>query len=214
MKCHYKLALPNNPLRPHKNFKFKEFTGWSVFPSKGVVKSIINEDVLDALADLKMYPALVVVFSQTELRNNQNCFLHSDVTLLDKTWTSIPFAINWELNEDIDTTVSWWDTSKYETLYPPMTEAETKFPFNLLNGTRYNIDKSKSCVNHLHNIELLDAVHLYKNDSPILFRTDVPHSLEFTTNERCRFNLSLRFDLAKVVNWQEAVEKLQPIFKI
>ena len=194
MKNFFKLNLPSNPIREIDLSKYWSKNSWQIETD---VKKILTDEILDCLSKINLTPILSVFFTVTSnQRHNEHHYAHTDLTLLYDRWTSVPFAINWELNKEITTTICWYDTSKCIKKMPTENEWNKKYPFNYLNGAFYEGEK-----------QIIETVTLntHKDYYPILFRTDVAHAISsFKTTESNRMCFSLRFDIEKISSWEQA----------
>ena len=77
------------------------------------IENILSDELLQIFKDLSVRPTMVVFFDDArQSRTFEHCTPHTDITIRNKKWTTIPCGINWELNNEITSTVTWFDTSK------------------------------------------------------------------------------------------------------
>jgi hypothetical protein len=192
---YHKLKLPKNPLKNRNCFDNLSDGPWTIFTDP---VSLLTEETLLALKQVDLEPDLAVLFV-CHYSERTNGYIHIDLTLKDDKWAKIPFAINWELNENFTTEVFWYDVTDCFEIWPPIT-TDPKLCF--LNGAFYK-----------KNPKLQETVTLTSDDNylPILFRTDVAHSTTFKTTEKSRYCLSLRFNLDKIPDWESAQQLVSSI---
>ena len=214
----YRLNLPSNPLNP--KYKDEVLTldqspanwikspPWKIFHGEDEINRLILPEILQTFRELDLYPSHIVLFFLTTPISFEKGYLHRDIALSDGVWTDVPFGINFELNPTTKTTISWWDTSNLQEIYDDDDYSRNCLPYQ--NGRRYHANRLRSIPKYL-NATLIETHSLEGNTHPILFRTNVAHSVSTTTSEGIRFNLSIRFDLKKHKTFEEGLEKLKPI---
>jgi hypothetical protein len=218
MKTYYKLDLPGNPLNPGTENKILNVSesdkfwyknpNWNVLKDPVLIKELLKSEVLSQLQKCDLVPIVVVVFFMTKNVPLHKSFIHRDLRYNGKEWVDIPFSINFEINPTTTSTIFWWDSTDKQK-YCLDTE-ETRESRKDLMGFRYHEDYLKSTPKYL-NFNLIDSVTVKGESAPVLFKTDVAHSVETNTIEGTRFNVSLRFDTRKISTFDEAVERLQPL---
>lgn len=196
MKNFFKLRLPKNPV---KNLDYSNYWSNNSWQVETDVKKVLTEEILEYFSKLNLTPTLAVFFTIVSTqRNDGHHFAHTDLTLIDNEWKSVPFAINWELNENINTTVCWYDVSNCLKKMPSQDIKNKEYPFNYLNGAFYLGEKPV-----IEKVSLDTSKEYY----PILFRTDVAHGVSgFTTDEDKRICFSLRFDIEQISSWDQATK--------
>ena len=173
------------------------------------VQTYLHPDLLHAFESINVKPQWFASFGFLK-RSVASTYIHTDLTF-DKEWVTIPFGINWELTAGV-TEWSWWDVTGSEAVYPTLDISEdsrrrSSDPF-LLNGihheSRLNTDTSK--------FKLLNSYTVIPNQ-PVLFRTDVPHQINYNTTHKQRICMSLRFSISDIPSWDLALKIFQPFFK-
>jgi len=193
----YKLKLP--PVPTKSNVDLRKFSGtglWNIYTNP---LSILNDELVKNLQELGAEPDIIVVFESIE-QQRTNFFVHKDLTWKQNRWKTVPCAINWEL-QPVSTTVSWFDTSNCKEYWPEADFLNTEWPRNFLNSVSY----SDNILNFgiPNGSELIQQAAIDET-TPILFRTDIAHGVEFKSQTLDRFMLSLRFK--NISSWEHAVE--------
>lgn len=192
MKNFYKLKLPKDPLHITDLSKYEADNFWTIETD---VRKILSTELSSIFDSIGIYPLFAVFFVvQSSHREAKHEFAHLDYTLHNGEWRKVPFALNWELNSDIKSKLSWYDVSKcIETTINYTGNESVDSVLKYLNGTFFKGD-----------INVIDYVDCYYG-IPIIARTDIPHTLsDFKTNENKRFCLSLRFDIEQISSWEQA----------
>ena len=169
------------------------------------VGNILSDELLQIFKDLSVRPTMVVFFDDArQSRTFEHCTPHTDITIRNKKWITIPCGINWELNNEITSTVTWFDTSKVKPLiYDVNDPVHRLYPFKDIDGIRY--------LGELPSIETL-TVKKPENQFPALYRTDICHNVYYTTSEARRTSISVRFHHEDIPDWETAVKKFAPLF--
>lgn len=217
MRHGYKLNLPSNPLNAEykdsvltieqSDVIWKTAPPWKLYRGQSVEK-IIKIDILEKLRSLNLEPNLIVLFFMNRPVSYDRSYIHRDIALLDNQWVDVPFGINFEINPNTETTISWWDTSGLKEFQDDTDEVRENF--GDFSAIRYNENRLRSTPKHV-NATVKETLQVQGDSNPILFRTNVAHSITTYTSSGDRFNLSLRFDLSKNISFEEAVFKLQPL---
>lgn len=196
-------ALPNN----------KELVGDQLPKS---AREFLSDDVYNTFTSIGLEPATIFFFSRfNESTTADNRVIHYDLTRADpkpwhqtddaskKTWKKFYCGVNWEI-EDSVTDFSWWNMDALKPCWPIKQGAFVRYDH--LNSVHFvkrgNYGVPAGAI-HLGN------VHIEK--SPILVRTDLPHSAVYTGN-KIRLGVSLRFN-ETWSSWEEGLEKFRPLFK-
>ena len=168
------------------------------------VDTFLSPALLEQFKEIGLTPSVAIVFSlgySSRSESDSSRFIHSDLTWHNNKWSSVPFGVNWELNSDISSTVSWYDITGCICHTPP---DDPVYPWTQLNGLFYQ--------GHAKIVE--QAVIDSESDlSPILFNTSVPHAVSFITTAPYRCGLSVRFSLDDVFTWTQALDKFQRFIK-
>lgn len=169
------------------------------------VENILSDELLQIFKDLSVRPTMVVFFDDArQTRLFEHCTPHSDIAIRDKKWQTLPCGINWELNNEITSTVTWFDTSGVEPLIYDINDPIHKlYPFKHIDGIRY--------LDNLPTIETL-TIKKPENQFPALYRTDICHNVCYTTSEARRTSISVRFHHEDIPDWETAIAKFAPLF--
>ena len=169
------------------------------------VENILSDELLQVFKDLSVRPTMVVFFDDArQSRVFEHCTPHTDIAMRDGKWQKLICGINWELNNEITSTVTWFDTSKVKPLiYDTNDPIHAKlYPFKHIDGIRY--------LGELPTIETL-TIKKPENQFPALYRTDVCHNVSYTTSEARRTSISIRFHHEDIPDWETAVAKFAPL---
>lgn len=218
MKCHYKLQLPRNPLNEeiaHKILKtapsdklWYKNPHWHTFYEPEIINEVLSKELKECLHSVGLDPSLIVVFFITKEVTIERSFVHKDCTYIDGKWVSVPFGINFEINPTTVSTTTWWNTEGQKEYYDD--NEETRELRKHLMGFRFHENHLRSTPKYL-KLDPVDEVTVEGNTTPLLFRTDVAHSVLTSTKEGVRYNVSIRFNQDKIKTFDEAVERLQPL---
>ena len=170
------------------------------------VENVLSDELLQIFKDISVRPTMVVFFDDSrQTRVFEHCTPHSDIAMRDGKWQKMACGINWELNDEITSTVTWFDTSKVKPLiYNTNDPIHAKlYPFKYIDGIRY--------LGELPTIETL-TVKKPENKSPALYRTDICHNVSYTTSEARRTSISVRFHHEDIPDWETAMIKFAPLF--
>lgn len=162
--------------------------------------NFLAPELLEQFKRIGLTPSVAIVFSlnySSRTEEDSSRFVHSDLTWNNNRWQSVPFGINWELNSDVSSTVSWYDVSGCIQHLPP---ADPVHPWTHLSGIFYQ--GSPRVIEQAR-------IDSRQNSSPVLFNTSVPHAVSFATTAPYRCGLSVRFSLDQVATWDSAVNKFQ-----
>ena len=189
----FELDLPKDPLIDHTIVQQLK-NDYNFFEN---VDEVCNPDLLLTLRRLNLQPSVAILFLvKNSNRYDDSPFIHSDLTWVDGKWEPVPFAINWELNKEITTTITWYNTERCKSILP--TENNVDEVSKHLNGIWYDGEKSSlDCVTITANNEL---------QKPILFNTSIPHAVKFSTPMTYRCALSLRFANSFANSWKKVSE--------
>lgn len=192
----YKLNLPQKPTKDH--VYLKQFSGtysWNIYTNP---LDLLSDKVQDLLMSVGARPNLIVVFEDKEQIRTLS-YLHKDLTWKNDQWQTVPCAINWEL-QPVQTTISWFNTDACQEYWPKTNFDNTAWPRNYLNGIGYQPDHTPGIPEGAVMLQKTTIDHI----SPILFRTDVAHAVQFKSQLPYRFMCSLRF--SNIHSWDHAVE--------
>jgi len=170
------------------------------------IERFLSKEILEVFSDINVYPDILIAFGHVDDVDytSSKPLIHSDIIFDESTskWTSVPFAINWEL-EEIEPTLFWWDTKDLKEIYPKeIIDNDTfKFGNGIHYGSRMNRDNSK--------MECLEKYTLKKLRS-VMIRTEIPHSVSYNSGFVSRTSISLRFPLDKISSWNQALETFKP----
>lgn len=199
MKNYYKLNLPRNPLKITNLSCYDIENFWTIETNPS---EILTDELNQIFSDIGISPSFAVFFViHSNKRKDKHEHAHVDYTLSQEKWKPIPFGINWELNDEITSKLSWYDATDCKEIEISLDgDPEIDRTFKYLNGVFFEgIPK------------VIDSVECA--GEPILVRTDVPHTLsDFQTTACKRFALSLRFDVEKISSWKEAETSFRSIF--
>lgn len=197
----YKLELPLIPLR--SDVSLKNFTipyEWNIYTNP---LDLLADDVKQIFYDLNVEPVLIVIFNAMESTRTIS-YLHKDLTWQNNHWQTVPCAINWEL-QPTQTTVKWYHTDNCKEYWPKTDFNTAAWPYKYLNSIGYMPDYQPGVP--------VDAVLLQQAEveqtAPILFRTDVAHSVQFQSQLPYRFMCSVRF--GNIHSWDHALEVFQEV---
>jgi hypothetical protein len=183
---------------------FRKFSGsglWNVYLDS---LSILNEELIKILQKLGADPGMVVIFESLE-QERKNAYLHKDLIWKNNNWATVPCAINWEL-QPTQTIIQWFNTDFCNEYWPNADFNNTTWPKKYLNGIGYVPGDTDGVPD---NAVLVQQAEI-NNTSPILFRTDVAHCVNFKSQWPNRFVFSLRFN--NITTWDHAVEIFQKVF--
>jgi hypothetical protein len=156
--------------------------------------------LLEQFKRIGLIPNLAIVFSlnySSRSEEDSSRFVHSDQTWHNGNWKNVPFGVNWELNSDVSSTVSWYDVNGCTQHLPP---ADHVHPYAHLGGIFYQ--GSPRVIEQV-------TIDSKQDFSPILFNTSVPHAVSFATSASYRCGLSVRFGLDQIATWDSAVKKFE-----
>ena len=191
MKNYFRLNLPVHPLKIDNLSIYDVENFWSIETNP---QNILTDELNEIFNKIGIYPKFAVFFVvHASERKGKHEYAHIDYTLSQEKWKPLPFGINWELNTEITSTLSWYDTSNCnETGVSLKGDPEVDKILRYLNGTFFSgIPK------------VIDS--LVCTGEPFLVRTDIPHTLsDFITTSPKRFCLSLRFDVEEISSWNQA----------
>lgn len=172
--------------------------------------SLLGPNIKKLFNNLNLTPQFVSLFGKQQLAE-QKIWIHTDILWKDNQWIKLPFGINWELYPS-DTYFNWWDTKDQTECYPPSIDnstwsqaTNTKFRQQGIHyGTRENYD--------FHNSEIIETLKFEPNTA-YLVRADVPHNVEYKTDNIHRIGISIRFPVEQIATWQQALSTFDPYIK-
>ena len=200
---YFKLNLPRVPIKSSKLNRSANNDLWEIYTD---VEDILSNDLLARFEKLGAQPSMVVMF-QAPTNVRKVPLVHTDLKWRDNNWTTVPCAINWEL-QPIDTTVRWYDTANCIEFWPKATFDQAPYPFNHLNAILYNHEEN---VGGEPDGSVLIEEAKVNNSDPILFRTDIPHGVTFQSKAPNRFMASVRF--SNINSWEHAQQVFKDIIK-
>ena len=164
--------------------------------------SILNTQVIAEFAQLGLTPKFVVVWAnQLAHRPITHAMIHTDLTWHDSAWATVPCGVNWELSEG-SAEFYWLANRDQELVYPP------EDGLRLFNAIHYG---ERGLRGGYSNFDLVASARI---TSPMLVRTDVPHSVAFDrATSTKRINISVRFGLEQINSWESAVDIFSTVVK-
>lgn len=194
---YYKVVnLPANPLTDTGLVKLSQLrektTTYKFEPSD--FRKLLNPDLVAALTELQLDIHYVVVFGSQDL-DSFTTFIHTDIEeTTDGTCHLVPCAINWEL-APADVSFSWYDTKD-------STPILSRAPNDDKTHGQHFITKNNK------DASTFDLLETYRPrfQTPALVRTDIAHQVTYIPNTIPRISLSLRFSVAQISTWQQALE--------
>ena len=196
MLYYKELDLPSDPLTAAGRFELsqlREKTPTYKFEPDNFDK-LLNPDLVSALNKLQLDIHYFVVFGAQDL-DPFTTFIHTDVEeTSDGVWHLVPCAINWEL-APADVSFSWYDTKG-------ATPIPSRAPNNNKTHGQHFVTKNNKDAS---GFDLLDT-YRPKLQTPALVRTDIAHQVTYIPNTILRASLSLRFSIAQISTWQQALE--------
>lgn len=200
------LSLPSDPIASFFNIEsYANSKSMLKYSQVKFPKDILKNEILDQFSLVGLQVSYVVLFSKPTGRREKYSMMHTDINwdYQEKIWIKELFGVNWELTET-KTVLSWWKTSRKE-IYPEKIDSSIS-PEGIHYGSRY-------LLGTYENTDIkIDSVTNTKE--PMLLRTDEPHTIDILPNDlvKTRVALSVRF-LNKFKNWNEVLEKFNPLFK-
>lgn len=224
MKHFYKLDLPKFPLKKEEydrilqidniqSFEkqnFRKYTQFLTYDSDDLIQEVLDVNLYTILKDLNLIPKVLIVFYYSKDIDSNVSYIHKDLCLMDNIWKTVPFSINFEMNSTTVNTTTWWDTTGAEEFFDDTEKNRTQSK-NLI-AIRYHQNRLRSNIRFL-NFKPFESITYSSIDNPILFRTDVAHSVITRNSQGTRFAVSLRFDLNQISTYEDAVKILQPLIK-
>jgi len=172
----------------------------------------LTEEALDIFSKLKMEPYVCILFQtkkkitdEVARRHKDDALLHSDIYFEDGQWKDWQYGINLELYP-ATSQFYWWDTKNANKIYPDI--SSSKIPeFFYLNGIHYysHYNQIRDRSNEFKVLEMAEI----DGTKPILVRTDIAHSISYTSKSHRRAAVSLRFKQNRFSSWQEAYETIK-----
>lgn len=172
-------------------------------------KDYLNPSLINIFDSLNISPDTLVIFGHENDRDfHLRPMIHSDIRFCKNSWIDSPCAINWEIT-DSTAQFYWWDVKGAKKCYPPAwndtqyfppPDSDSYFEKLLASGIHY----TKWMNFNSENYSRIDSCML-NNKHPILIRTDIPHSVEYS-NFKDRISVSLRFPVEQISSWDSAVE--------
>jgi hypothetical protein len=202
MNFYRRLKLPLNPLKNSDSFINQHMYN-RTFRDSYMVESQDNltDETLELLSLTKLDIDFIIVFRTFgELGPAEDRYIHSDLQWR-REWKNLPFGVNWEIGYEKNHAVfQWWDMSAYEPKYPPITHAGDK-TFSKLTGLHYGQYNIKGVP---EKAKLLEEV---ETSRPLLVRTDMPHSVVFSSQRRMA--ISVRFK--QLLDWNSTLTAFSPL---
>lgn len=155
----------------------------------------LSNDIKNFFKNLKIFPDTLILFGHINdsSKNKIDAEFHTDIFLDNNQWTRNPFAINFELTKS-QATIKWVDPDCVKEFYPEPKSLNIDYDF--ANGIHYKI---------LTEIEINDRCTLDQT-SPVLIRTDEPHSVCYEPGFESRLSLSLRFPMSQISSFSKATD--------
>jgi hypothetical protein len=163
----------------------------------------LHPELIDIFGSIGIQPQFITIFGIPNLSVGTSS-LHTDIIYKNNNWTKIPGGINWELTPG-EATWRWYDSGDQPELYPETPQEDGTIPFN---GIHHNIRKNQDSS----GFTLLETYQTTFN-KPVLFRTDLPHQISYSTTSRQRVSMSIKFSTDDISTWDQAVEIFKPFFK-
>lgn len=206
-----KLNLPSIPLRDgvinELTVKKSEFKKKSVALGKNdsyhhptvitEVNQFLNYELLSALETVGLKPSYFVNFGQLD-RLSYTTPIHIDISPAAEN-KKVAFAVNWELTAT-QSQWAWWDPAD-ATVIAPSIEDTSVLEKTLLNGLRYVDDQE---------FKVIESYDLLPHTA-YLVRTDLPHNIAYHNPTLERVAISVRFDIATTLSWEDAVKLFDPL---
>ena len=167
-------------------------------------QNYLHPDLVDTFKSIELNPQFIAVFGRPDSHTGLS-LLHTDLIVNDKNWVRSPCGINWDLTIG-EATFNWWDVGNCQEVYPDM-PPKSDFPPQV-NGIHYKERGNKNTT----GFQLIESYKI-KLNQPVLFRTDVPHQISYTTSAKQRLSISVRFSMLEIPTWERGLEIFQPFFK-
>ena len=179
------------------------------FTERSVIDAVLTAEFKDALEAVGMVAESLHVFYRNTDVSLEKSYVHKDVAFVDGQWVSVPFAINIETNPTTMATSVWWDVGSTPENIDD--DQDTRVIKRHLNGAKYHENFHRSSPRYMQ-VPQLDSVTVVGNESPLLFRTDVAHSVA-STSQGDRYNVSIRFNRELLPSYEAALERLAPYWQ-
>lgn len=157
----------------------------------------LNHELLSAFSTLGLTPSYFVNFGQLD-RLSYTTPIHTDISPAAEN-KKVAFAVNWELTV-LRSRWTWWDSAD-ATIIPPPVEDLCVPQKKLLSGFRYKND---------HVCRVLESCDILPHTA-YLVRTNLPHSITYQNPTLERVAISVRFDIATTLSWEDAVKLFDPL---
>ena len=213
-----KLNLPSTPLRDgaineltalKKEFKksttSSRVSGWNPHVVTEV-DQFLSYELLDILRPFGLTPSYLVNFGQLD-RLHWITPIHTDISPIEGN-KKVTFAINWELTST-KSQWNWWDTAN-ATVMVPSTGMET-ITRQKLGGLRYvNFEEFDQSIVDKYGFKILESYRVLPHTAYLL-RTDLPHNIEYHNPTPERVSISVRFDTATILTWEDTIKLFEPL---
>lgn len=197
------VALPDNPLRA--NYQLPDAFNHPK-PNQVSYAPIPLSD-LNPLLIAKLYELGQTIGGAILFKKNPGMVsvLHSDILLVDDQWVLWHGAINWNITR-ANSCMEWYASSEDE-MWPSDSRKDPglyNIPY-VLDGIHYGT-RNTFRFNSEKN-QLLESRNI---QAATLVRTDIPHRIRQTDDEKIRWSLSLR--LAENHSWEDFVKIFEPVW--
>lgn len=172
------------------------------------VDKLIKTEILDSFASIGLKPSFMLILHRpgwfaSKVKFQKNSKVHIDLTGNGDHYVKIPCAVNWQITPG-ETFFSWWDTKGAPEVWPTNPPVENTLRYYLNSMLYHHVDSFE--------YESYDLVENVKFEKPMLVRTDVPHSVIYNTGNQVRLSISIRFNVADLQNWNNALKLFEPLF--
>jgi hypothetical protein len=152
-------------------------------------------------------PKLLVLFKNTKnIRDTEKALIHSDVyyDFKSKKHQHHYCGLNQELTNS-KAIFYWWEPINAKPIFPTISNIVNE-DLIYLDGVHYE-SRSKLFKNPKEKFKLLESAN-YNNKKLILARTDIPHSVEYESDQP-RLSVSLRFDTSLFKSWNDVINRFE-----
>ena len=173
------------------------------------IEQYINTDLLDLLISNDLKPKLIILFkSKAGTKIAEKSLIHSDLyyDFKNHKFQHHYCGLNQELSNS-KAIFHWWEPINVKPVYPSIKSIVHKDLIHL-NGLHYE-SRMKFFKNPEKNFKLLETTN-YDNQKLILARTDIPHSVLYSSNEP-RLSVSLRFDTSSFNSWNDVINRFEKL---
>lgn len=201
-----RLRLSNNPIADFFDIDQYAYTKRLLRYSQVMFpKDILKNEILNDLHSIGLDVSHTVLFSKPTGRREDVSMMHTDINwdYNEKKWVKELFSVNWELT-NTQTRLSWWKTSRQE-VFPEFIDSAIS-PEGIHYGDRFLLGIFPDTDIRLDS--------LLMTNSPVLLKTNEPHTVDVLPNDliNTRLSLSVRFK-NKFKDWDSVLEKFNSIIK-